>query len=37
MNPEIEQIHGEEFPGEYGMLFVRTDGIIDTMIPPIIT
>ena len=32
MNPEIEQIHGKEFPGEYGMLFVRTDGIIDTMI-----
>ena len=32
MNPEIEQIHGKEFPGEDGMLFVRTDGIIDTMI-----
>ena len=32
MNPETKQIHRKEFPGEDGMLFVRTDGIIDTMI-----
>jgi len=32
MNPEIVPIHRKESLREDGMLFVRTDGIIDTMI-----
>ncbi len=32
MNPEIVPIHRKEPLGEDGMLFVRTDGILDTMI-----
>ena len=32
MNPEIVPIHRKEFLREDGMLFVRTDGIIDTMV-----
>ena len=32
MNPEIVPIHRKESLGEDGMLFVRTDGIHDTMI-----
>ncbi len=32
MNPEIVPIHRKESLGEDGMLFVRTDGILDTMI-----
>ena len=31
MNPEIVPIHRKEFLREDGMLFVRTDGILDTM------
>ena len=32
MNPEIVPIHRKESLGEDGMLFVRTDGILDTMV-----
>jgi len=32
MNPEIVPTHRKEILGEDGMLFVRTDGILDTMI-----
>ena len=32
MNPEIVPIHRKEILGEDGMLFVRTGGILDTMI-----
>ena len=32
MNPEIAQIHRKEILGEDGMLFVRTDGILEIMI-----
>ena len=32
MNPEIVPIHRKEYLREDGMLFVRTDGIFDTMI-----
>jgi len=32
MNPEIVSIHREEYLREDGMLFVRTDGILETMV-----
>ena len=32
MNPEIVPIHRKEYLREDGMLFVRTDGIVDTMV-----
>ncbi len=32
MNPEIVPVHRKEFLGEDGMLFVRTEGIVDTMV-----
>ncbi|MFB5623468.1 MAG: helix-turn-helix transcriptional regulator [Nitrosopumilus sp.] len=32
MNPEIVPIHRKEFLREDGMLFVRTEGIVDTMV-----
>ncbi len=32
MNPEIVPIHRKESLGEDGMLFVRTEGIVDTMV-----
>ena len=32
MNPEIVPIHRKKFLREDGMLFVRTDGILDTMV-----
>ena len=32
MNPEIVPIHRKEFLREDGMLFVRTEGILDTMV-----
>ena len=32
MKPEIVQIHGKEYLREDGMLFVRTDGILETMV-----
>ena len=32
MKPEIELIHREEYLREDGMLFVRTDGILETMV-----
>jgi len=32
MKPEIVQIHRKEFLREDGMLFVRTDGILETMV-----
>jgi len=32
MNPQIELIHREEYLREDGILFVRTDGILETMV-----
>ena len=32
MKPEIVQIHRKEYLREDGMLFVRTDGILETMV-----
>jgi len=32
MNPQIVPIHRKEYLREDGMLFVRTDGILETMI-----
>jgi len=32
MNPEIVPIHRKEFLREDGMLFVRTEGILETMV-----